>query len=465
LHLVTTENRKRKRPPAVDARWREEDVLAGLPLSVECDRAPHAGRRQLEDLLGPPPLWFALAGSGSTMTARCMTNCIFTGGYGLPALGMSASGTTPLGVGSHDRVDSSQRSDGRQSNIAITHQRDRHGATPARQAKDATLITQATEIRMRAERRCGELLREMAERKERDSGKGNRNPTLKSQAATPKLSDLDVTKSQSSRWQQLARLDHDTFEARLKSASAYAYDKIAHRFLKEQKIKCAKERHAKIVEHGCTVDDLVALAESGKRFGVIYADPPWPWDTWRPSGKVCSAPDNHYGTTAIAEIASLPVAALAAENCALLLWCTAPQIAIGTHKTIIEGWGFKPCTFGFDWVKTNADGSLYTGMGYYTRSNSEVCLLAIKGSPLRLATDVREIVMAPVGEHSEKPEETRRRVERLFSGPYLELYARRTVPGWRRWGDEIPRVAFSELMLPGDLSIPSFLRCTTEAGE
>ena len=77
----------------------------------------------------------------------------------------------------------------------------------AEQAKDTTLITQATEIRMRAERRAGELLIEMAQRKERDSGKGNRNPALKSQAATPKLCDLGIDKTQSSRWQELAALD------------------------------------------------------------------------------------------------------------------------------------------------------------------------------------------------------------------------------------------------------------------
>ena len=65
----------------------------------------------------------------------------------------------------------------------------------AEQAKDTTLITQATEIRMRAERRAGELLIEMAERGERDSGKGNRNPVLKSQAGTPKLSDLGISKN------------------------------------------------------------------------------------------------------------------------------------------------------------------------------------------------------------------------------------------------------------------------------
>jgi len=86
---------------------------------------------------------------------------------------------------------------------------------------------------------------------------------------------------------------------------------------------------------------------------------------------------------------------------------------------------------------------LHTGMGYWTRSNSESCLIATKGSPLRLATDVHQIVMAPVGEHSAKPEEVRRRIERLFPGPYLELYGRKLVPGWTVWGNEIPRADFT----------------------
>jgi N6-adenosine-specific RNA methylase IME4/ParB-like chromosome segregation protein Spo0J len=217
------------------------------------------------------------------------------------------------------------------------------------------------------------------------------------------------------------------------------------RAYKQLQIERAKEHHRSIIAHGCIVGDLVALAESGKRFGVIYGDPPWPWETWGgDSGKIRSAPDNHYGTSALDEIAHLPVAPLAADDCALLMWCTAPHITIGTHIAVIDQWGFRPCTFAFDWVKTTADGGLHTGMGYYTRSNSEICLLAIKGSPMRLATEVHEIVMAPVGEHSAKPEEVRRRIERLFPGPYLELYGRKQVPGWTVWGNEIPRASFGE---------------------
>jgi hypothetical protein len=205
----------------------------------------------------------------------------------------------------------------------------------ARQAKDATLITQATEIRMRAERRAGELLIEMAERKERDSGKGNRNPVLKLRAATPKLCDLGINKTQSSRWQKLAGLDQDNFEAKVEGASKRAYDRVAQRFLKEAAIERAQQRHRKIIEHGCVVDDLIALAASGKQFPFICADPAWPWSTWGgASGKVRSSPDNHYGTHPIDEIMKLPIGQLAADDCALLLWCTWPHIAIGSHIAV-----------------------------------------------------------------------------------------------------------------------------------
>lgn len=162
----------------------------------------------------------------------------------------------------------------------------------AKQAKDSTLIMQATEIRMRAERRAGELLRDMAERGERAVRKN-----MKSQPATSKLSDLGINKTESSRWQRLAALDADSFEAKIEGASKRAYDGITYRFLKQAEIERAQARHSRIIEHGCTVDDLVALAESGYRASVIYLDAPWPWQTWGgASGNVHSAADNHYNT-------------------------------------------------------------------------------------------------------------------------------------------------------------------------
>jgi hypothetical protein len=116
----------------------------------------------------------------------------------------------------------------------------------ATQAKDTTLITQATEIRLRAERRAGELLRKMAERKERETKGGDRKS--KSQPATliaPKLADLGINKTQSSRWQKLAALPADRFEANVERASAGAYNRMTRRFVKEAEIERARARHAK----------------------------------------------------------------------------------------------------------------------------------------------------------------------------------------------------------------------------
>ena len=109
----------------------------------------------------------------------------------------------------------------------------------AKQAKDSTLIMQATEIRMRAERRAGELLRDMAERGERAVRKN-----MKSQPATSKLSDLGINKTESSRWQRLAALDADSFEAKIEGASKRAYDGITYRFLKQAEIERAQHATA-----------------------------------------------------------------------------------------------------------------------------------------------------------------------------------------------------------------------------
>ena len=148
----------------------------------------------------------------------------------------------------------------------------------------------------------------------------------------------------------------------------------------------------------------------------------------------------HYGLATLDQIKALPVAALAADDCVLFLWGTWPKLPQALE--VISAWGFQYKTDAFVWIKENGGGGLHTGMGYYTRSNSEFCLLATKGSPTRLAKDVHQVVMAPVGKHSAKPEEVRRRIERLFVGPYLELYGRESVSGWTVWGNEIPRSNF-----------------------
>lgn len=81
---------------------------------------------------------------------------------------------------------------------------------------------------------------------------------------------------------------------------------------------------------------------------------------------------------------------------------------------------------------------LWLGMGYWTRSNAKICLLATKGNPKRIDTSVRQLIMSPRLEHSRKPSEARERIVALMGDlPRIELFARRKIDGWDCWGNEV----------------------------
>jgi N6-adenosine-specific RNA methylase IME4 len=176
------------------------------------------------------------------------------------------------------------------------------------------------------------------------------------------------------------------------------------------------------------------LPQSERKYSVILADPPWSFQVWGVAGK--QRAENHYPTPTLEDIKALPVEQLAADDCALFLWAVMPQLP--EALAVIEAWGFTFKTVAFNWVKQNRSGEgFFTGMGYWTRANSEICLLATKGSPTRLNDDVHQVVMAPVAEHSRKPDEVANRIMRLTPGPYIELFARRPRDGWDVWGNEV----------------------------
>jgi N6-adenosine-specific RNA methylase IME4 len=171
---------------------------------------------------------------------------------------------------------------------------------------------------------------------------------------------------------------------------------------------------------------------AGRGYRVIYADPPWSFATYSAKGKGRS-PDAHYDTMTLQDIKDLPVASWAADDALLLLWATDPMLEHALD--VARAWGFTFKTVGFYWVKTNRQsGSFFTGMGFWTRANPEQCLLATRGSPRRLAGDVPRLIVSPRREHSRKPDEAYDRIERLAPGPYLEMFARSTRPGWDAWG-------------------------------
>lgn len=130
---------------------------------------------------------------------------------------------------------------------------------------------------------------------------------------------------------------------------------------------------------GANCGDLKALAAAGEKFAVIYADPPWEFKVYRGKGKQRSA-KRYYDTSSIEAIKALPVAPLAADDCALFMWAVMPELPGALE--VIKVWGFEYKTAGFTWVKQNKSGEgLFTGMGYWTRSNVEICLFATRGSP------------------------------------------------------------------------------------
>lgn len=183
-------------------------------------------------------------------------------------------------------------------------------------------------------------------------------------------------------------------------------------------------------------------------FGAILADPPWRFRTWNNVEAIArrgyedASAAVHYRTMPTAEIAALPVGNIAAADCCLFLWTSWPQLE--DALAIIRAWNFAFKTCAFDWMKAHVgqiemfrdDGDPLMGMGYWTRANSEPCLLATRGKPKRTDAGVKQAIIEPRREHSRKPDCVHGRIERLVAGPYLELFARAPRKGWTVWGNE-----------------------------
>lgn len=190
-----------------------------------------------------------------------------------------------------------------------------------------------------------------------------------------------------------------------------------------------------------------------KKYQIIYADPPWSYRDYT-SREVAEKNLNQnskksvvlkYDVMKTEQIASLKVRELADENCILFIWVTMPKL--NEVFSVIEAWGFKYSTCGFVWVKKNKNKPTnFWGMGRWTRSNAEICLIAIKGKPKRLSASVHSVVELPIEEHSKKPSFVRAKIVELCGNvPRIELFARKpheliedlTWVGWDAWGNEV----------------------------
>ncbi|MCW8918926.1 MAG: MT-A70 family methyltransferase [Gammaproteobacteria bacterium] len=207
---------------------------------------------------------------------------------------------------------------------------------------------------------------------------------------------------------------------------------------------------------------------------IILADPPWSYGSWQSknSRTAHGTADTHYPTMTTDEICAMrpQVDEWAARDCALFMWVTAPLLADGMR--VMDAWGFNYKTFGLVWMKTTTNpvitynqtaamswerarqklkrlpaiitgsGDIHTthiGMGYYSRSNVEIALLGIRGKMKPERRDISQVIIAPVRDHSQKPDEQYDRIEAMYpEASKIELFARRRREGWNAWGNQVP---------------------------
>lgn len=208
-----------------------------------------------------------------------------------------------------------------------------------------------------------------------------------------------------------------------------------------------------LARHGRCAEPLPRTPSDGKTamnpfgdlrplsYGGILADPAWSYDNWSAAGEAKN-PKAHYACMSLDAIKALPVSHLAAGDCLLVMWATAPMLPQGIET--MTAWGFRFVTAGA-WAKQSRTGEKWAfGTGYVLRSAAEFFLVGALGKPAYQARNIRNLLVAPVREHSRKPDHMHRMVEALVPGPYLELFARERRPGWDAWGNETDKFGATE---------------------
>ena len=180
-----------------------------------------------------------------------------------------------------------------------------------------------------------------------------------------------------------------------------------------------------------TAKTLEQLIDAGKKFGTVYADPPWSYG----NQATRSSTDKHYTTMPVADICSLPIEQLAAETSHLHLWTT--NGFLREAFDVMDAWGFtyKSC---FVWTKPQM------GIGNYWRVSHEFMLLGVRGKLTFADHGMRSWIEDARRKHSAKPDVVRDMIEKASPGPRLELFARQQAEGWTSWGNQVSPTLFGD---------------------
>lgn len=293
----------------------------------------------------------------------------------------------------------------------------------AKQAKNKELEIDAAEIRIRAERRVGELI--AAQKATVGLSKGGR-PTNKTGFQENPVSLAEVLgsdhKNLANRCRKLARVPAKKFEAMIaewRDRVQQETERVTINLLREG------EREQKR-------DDRPPRAMPAGLYRLLYADPPWRYEHIETENR---AIENQYPTMSLEALCAVPIPA--ADDAVLFLWATSPKLAEAFE--VIKAWDFSYRTCAV-WDKE------MIGMGYYFRQQHELLLVAARGSlPVPAPSNRPASVMrSKRGKHSEKPELAYNLLEAMY--PHFteldraELFSRKTRPGWTPWSNE-PAVA------------------------
>ncbi len=179
-----------------------------------------------------------------------------------------------------------------------------------------------------------------------------------------------------------------------------------------------------------------------KKYNVIYADPPWHYGSKsavnNTTGSAIKPLSDHYRTMSLQELKNMPIKNMTKDDAACFMWVT--DLHIDEALEVLRSWGFAYKTIAFNWVKTTSKGNYCKNVAPWTMKSSEICLLGIKGrmTKYKQANNIESLVIAQRTQHSQKPNEVRKRIEDLFGDlPRIELFARQKTDGWDVWGNEI----------------------------
>lgn len=273
----------------------------------------------------------------------------------------------------------------------------------------------AAEIKLRAQRRAGDILDQMEKNKGGRPIDTENNLLLPvigyENKEPPTLTELGITGKDAHVWQTLAKMPEQDFE-----------ETIAETKAEGKELSTAGLYRTAKREENYQTKETQPIPEG--KYTVIYADPPWEYDN---SGFDQSAAAI-YPTMHIEDICSLPIGDLAAEPCVLFLWATSPLLPEAFR--VITAWGFEYKASRV-WVKDKAP-----GIGWWINTRHEMLLICTKNGNAHPSEKLDSIIQAPVTKHSAKPEQVYSDIERVYDGPKIELFSRTARSGWTVWGNE-----------------------------